>query len=305
MNVESIAEVKVLTSGYQAEYGRSSGLQITAVTKSGTNRFRGSVYDVQRNSDWNANSKVNKLNGDPEDGPEGKGSGASRSAARSASPAATTSCSSSTARSSRRAPPATTCSASGSRPRSSAPATSRRRSTTTARSTTSSRIRRSGGRLHADDTSGCFADGGVLGKIPANRLYQTGLNILKQYPLPNAGVRRASATTTRSPGRRRRVLSWQPALRVDYQPTPEAARDVQVLRAGSSGAIRFPARCPASTTRRCSGRSISNAGVLGQLQPEQHDCSSRAPTAAAGTSWPAARWRRAAPGRRSAAPRSR
>ena len=45
MNVESIAEVKMLTSGYQAEYGRSSGLQITAVTKSGTNRFRGSVYD--------------------------------------------------------------------------------------------------------------------------------------------------------------------------------------------------------------------------------------------------------------------
>ena len=35
MNVESIAEVKVLTSGYQAEFGRSSGLQISAVTKSG------------------------------------------------------------------------------------------------------------------------------------------------------------------------------------------------------------------------------------------------------------------------------
>ena len=65
MNVESIAEVKVLTSVYQAEYGRSSGLQITAVTKSGTNRFRGSVYDVQRNSDWNSNSKQNILNGDP------------------------------------------------------------------------------------------------------------------------------------------------------------------------------------------------------------------------------------------------
>ena len=41
MNIESIGEVKVLTQGYQAEYGRSSGLQITAVTKSGTNRFRG------------------------------------------------------------------------------------------------------------------------------------------------------------------------------------------------------------------------------------------------------------------------
>ena len=104
MNVESIAEVKVLTSGYQAEYGRSSGLQITAVTKSGTNRFRGSVYDVQRNSDWNANSKTNKLNGDPKTDREGAGLGLSRSAARSASPAATTSCSSSTARNSSRAP---------------------------------------------------------------------------------------------------------------------------------------------------------------------------------------------------------
>ncbi len=65
MNVESIQEVKVLTSTYQAEYGRSSGLQITAVTKSGTNRFRGSVYDVMRNSAWNPNSKTNKLNGNP------------------------------------------------------------------------------------------------------------------------------------------------------------------------------------------------------------------------------------------------
>ena len=38
MNVDSIAEVKVLTQGYQAEFGRSSGLQISAVTKSGTNQ---------------------------------------------------------------------------------------------------------------------------------------------------------------------------------------------------------------------------------------------------------------------------
>ena len=65
MNPEAIAEVKVLTAGYQAEYGRSSGLQITAVTKSGSNRFRGSVYDVMRNSDWNSNSWVNKINGTP------------------------------------------------------------------------------------------------------------------------------------------------------------------------------------------------------------------------------------------------
>ena len=65
VNVASIAEVKVLTSSYQAEFGRSSGLQITAVTKSGTNRFRGTVYDVERNSDWNATNKEDQLNGDP------------------------------------------------------------------------------------------------------------------------------------------------------------------------------------------------------------------------------------------------
>ena len=62
---ESIAEVKVLTSGYQAEYGRASGLQITAVTKSGSNRFHGAVYDVERDSDWNNNSKTNILNLQP------------------------------------------------------------------------------------------------------------------------------------------------------------------------------------------------------------------------------------------------
>ena len=65
LNTESIGEVKILTQGYQAEFGRSSGLQITAVTKSGTNQFRGSLYDVERNSDWNANTWVNQKNGDP------------------------------------------------------------------------------------------------------------------------------------------------------------------------------------------------------------------------------------------------
>jgi hypothetical protein len=54
----------VLTSVYQAEWPVER-TQITAVTKSGTNRFRGSVYRVQRDSDWWGNSVVNKKNGDP------------------------------------------------------------------------------------------------------------------------------------------------------------------------------------------------------------------------------------------------
>ena len=107
MNVESIAEVKVLTQGYQAEYGRSSGLQITAVTKSGTNRFRGSAYDIQRDSDWNTNSWVNEQERRSEADGDGEDARATRSAVRSASRAATTSCSSSTATSTARRTTAT------------------------------------------------------------------------------------------------------------------------------------------------------------------------------------------------------
>ena len=64
---EAISEVKVDTFGYQAEYGRAAGLQINAVTKSGTNQFRGSLYDVERHTSFGyANSKTNILNGDPD-----------------------------------------------------------------------------------------------------------------------------------------------------------------------------------------------------------------------------------------------
>ena len=35
------------------------------MTKSGTNRFHGSLYDVHRDSDWNSNSWANVQNGDP------------------------------------------------------------------------------------------------------------------------------------------------------------------------------------------------------------------------------------------------
>ena len=38
-NMDSIAEVKVLTSNYQAEYGRNSGGVITVITKGGSQDF--------------------------------------------------------------------------------------------------------------------------------------------------------------------------------------------------------------------------------------------------------------------------
>jgi hypothetical protein len=66
MNVESIGEVKILTAGYQAEYGRSSGLQITTYTKSGTNTVHGSGYGLFTRWNWNKNSWANEYNNVPQ-----------------------------------------------------------------------------------------------------------------------------------------------------------------------------------------------------------------------------------------------
>jgi hypothetical protein len=63
-NMDAVAEVKVETSGYQAQYGQdSAGVQIQVVTKNGTNQFHGSAYYYNRNEDYNANSWFNNYNG--------------------------------------------------------------------------------------------------------------------------------------------------------------------------------------------------------------------------------------------------
>jgi hypothetical protein len=48
--VDSVEEFSVLTSNYSAEYGRTSGGVINAITHSGTNRWHGTGYDFLRNS---------------------------------------------------------------------------------------------------------------------------------------------------------------------------------------------------------------------------------------------------------------
>jgi hypothetical protein len=217
MNVESIQEVKVLTSNYQAEYGRSSGLQITAVTKSGTNRFRGSVYDVERNSDWNSNSKTNKLNGDAKTiskerdwgfslgGPIGKPGGNNKLFFFY----------------SHEFEPRT----GGNQVQRYRFPTALERQGDFSQSTDNNgnpynfiKDPRLTGACTAADRTACFADGGVLGKIPANMLYQTGLNILSMFPQPtiaNPPVGQSYNFEITRP--EESILSWQPGLRVDYQ----------------------------------------------------------------------------------------
>ncbi len=216
MNVESIAEVKLLVQGYQAEYGRSSGLQVTAVTKSGTNQFRGSLYNVRRDSDWYENNKANILNnvakpiieqqesGYSIGGPIGKPGGNNKLFFFHALEFL---------------------------PRTGGNDTFSFRFPTELerRGDFSQSLDNLGnpypyikdpniaGVCSAADQTACFRDGGVLGRIPADRLYQPGLNILKMWPTPNG----LGTTTGRNHELVRpaeEILGYQPAVRVDYQP---------------------------------------------------------------------------------------
>src|SRR5437899_202780 len=54
LGVDAIQEFSVLTSNYSAEYGKTSGGVVNAVTRSGTNGFHGSVYEILRNDKLDA-----------------------------------------------------------------------------------------------------------------------------------------------------------------------------------------------------------------------------------------------------------
>ncbi|HEY1994275.1 MAG TPA: carboxypeptidase regulatory-like domain-containing protein [Edaphobacter sp.] len=55
-NPDALEEFRVETSNYGAQYGRMSGGVVTAVTRSGTNRFHGSLFEFFRDTNMNANS---------------------------------------------------------------------------------------------------------------------------------------------------------------------------------------------------------------------------------------------------------
>ena len=59
-NPDTVAEFRIVTNNYSAEYGRSNGGIVNVVTKSGSNEIHGTAYDYLRNKDLNANNFFNQ-----------------------------------------------------------------------------------------------------------------------------------------------------------------------------------------------------------------------------------------------------
>jgi hypothetical protein len=218
VSLDSVQEFKILTSNYQAEYGRSSGAQISVVTRSGGTEFHGSGYLFHRNEGLNANNWKNNRDGiqrnkyrynDP-----GYTIGGpviipkifnknrdklffffSQEYQLQLVPQGTRNVTMPTALE-RKGDFSQTVDNNGNPfpyikdPLSTLPCS-------------------------ASNAAGCFADGGVVGRIPPSRLYAPGVAILNFYPLPNAqssGNKGFNFQSLVSDGQPRR----EDLLRVDY-----------------------------------------------------------------------------------------
>jgi hypothetical protein len=219
-NIDAVAEFKVLTNAYQAEYGRAVGGQLQVVTKSGTQAFHGSGYWYGRRSEWNANTWTNKRVTPeiPKQKTSRNDSGYtvggpvflpgfnqnktklfffwSQEFQRRTDPAAERRTRVPTALE-RRGDFSQSVDASGN------PFPFIRDSTT-------------GLPCGATNTGGCFQDGGVIGRIPANRLWAPGLSILNIFPDANANLGGGLNFTSQNPNSSPRR---EDLLRMDFQAT--------------------------------------------------------------------------------------
>ena len=219
-NIDAVAEFKVLTNAYQAEYGRAVGGQLQVVTKSGGQQFHGSGYWYGRRSEWNANSWMNKRV-TPEIEPAK--TARNDSGYTIGGPVFMPGFNEDKKRLfffwsqewQRRTDPAN-------ERRARIPTTLERRGDFSQSVDASGnpfpfiRDFTTGLPCGAGNTAGCFADGGVVGRIPASRLYQPGLAILNMYPTANfsggSGLNYTSQNPNSSPRR-------EDLLRMDFQAT--------------------------------------------------------------------------------------
>src|SRR5689334_11835496 len=208
-NIDSVAEFKMLTNAYQAEYGRAVGGQLQVVTKSGSNLFHGSGYWYGRRPSWNANYWTNNREGQPapKNTRDDRGYTIGGPVLKEKLFFFW-----SQEFQSRFTPPNI---------RFATVPTALERQGDFSKSVDSSgnpfpyiRDYTTGLPCSATDTSGCFQDGGVIGRIPANRLSSVGLNTLKLFPQPTGsfggGQNFSSQVADEAPRR-------EDLIRLDYQ----------------------------------------------------------------------------------------
>jgi hypothetical protein len=210
ISLDSVQEYRILSGTYQAEYGRSAGAQITVVSKSGTSGFHGSGYYYRRHDSMNANTWLRNRDGLP------------RQLYRFQNPGYTIGgpayipgvfnrnkdrlfffWSQEYQRQLQPEGPRTVT----------VPTELERRGDFSQSLDNAGRpfpfIRDplAGLPCNANDTRGCFADGGVLGRIPASRLFAPGMALLNFFPMPNRDQRQflnnnyLSQISTRRPRR--------------------------------------------------------------------------------------------------------
>jgi hypothetical protein len=65
VGTDAVSEFKVLSATFPAQYGRATGGIVDLVTKSGSNDFHGTAYEILRNRDLDANGWWNNYQGVP------------------------------------------------------------------------------------------------------------------------------------------------------------------------------------------------------------------------------------------------
>ena len=228
-NIDAVAEFKILTNAYQAEYGRAVGGQVQVVTKSGTQAFHGSGYWYGRRSDWNANTWTNKRAAAPAPVGNGKEIPLPESSRNDygytlGGPIYIPGVFNEQKKKlfffwsqefQKRKDPVSN--------RDTRVPTALERTGDFSQSVDSSgnpfpyiRDYATGLPCSATDTRGCFQDGGVIGKIPQSRLYAPGLNALNIFPQPNFSAGSGVNYTSQVPSDRPRR---EDLIRLDFQPS--------------------------------------------------------------------------------------
>jgi hypothetical protein len=281
-NIDAVSEFKILTNAYQAEYGRAVGGQVQVVTKSGTQQFHGSGYWYGRNSDWNANSWTNLRNG--ADSPVGVGKVTEKAESSRNDRGFTiggpvfipgTFNTDKTKLfffwseewQSRKDPVSN---------RDTRVPTELERRGDFSQSVDSNgnpfpyiRDHTTGLPCSASDTRGCFQDGGVIGRIPANRIWAPGQSMLNIFPAPNYSAGLGVNYTSQNPSDRPRR---EDLIRLDFQPTDKwrftgrymNTKDDEVQAYGTTWAGSGSDQLPMPVLHPLPGRNwmVSATGIL-------------------------------------------